>query len=368
MIRERRPALQYWAVLAVIFLLLDAGLFRLFAFGADWAPLWTAGKLAWSDSGRVYDFDFVTSLQVPLLGHVDHRPFIYPPTALLLIAPLALAPFWASLALLSLAATFWLAAISRKTGADGILLLFAPPVVLCAMAGQPSLLIAALATLAIGRLGTRDLAAGALLGIAIAIKPTLFLLAPIALLAGRHWRALGTSVLTIAAIAAVSVAAFGVGPWSQWLLALPRFQQLIADEPTLISSAITPYAAAIRLGLDPGLATALGAVIAIPLCTLAFARSEDVAVRLVALLGGALLVAGYARNYELTLLAPAVLSVPVSSARRLILPTIWAASLCSGASLLGLAAVYSCCAAKVLRSPASRSDERRMQSGIHVRA
>ena len=87
MTRERTPALQYWAALALIFLLLDVGLLRLFELGADWAPLWIAGKLAWADPAKVYDFDFVTALQAPLLGHVDHRPFIYPPSALLLIAP-----------------------------------------------------------------------------------------------------------------------------------------------------------------------------------------------------------------------------------------------------------------------------------------
>jgi hypothetical protein len=361
-------ASRYWVALAVIFLLLDAGLFRLFAVGSDWAPLWAAGKLAWTDPGRVYDFDLVTSLQAPLLGHVDHRPFVYPPTALLLFAPFALLPFWWSLALFSLGSMLCFAQVSRPLGTDRAQLLTAPPVMLCAIAGQPTLIVAALSAAALLRLRTAEALAGVLLGIAIAIKPTLFLLAPVALLAGGHWRALAASALAIGAIASLSILLIGFDAWTQWLSALPRFQQLIADEPTLISSAITPYSAAVRLGLQPGAAIGLGALVAVPLAAYAFARSGDVALRLVALLGGALLVTPYAMNYELALLAPAVLSLPLSSPRRLILPALWSASLCSGASLVGLATVYSWAGLRLVRETGSRRDERRVELGVHVRA
>lgn len=357
-----------WAALAVIFLLVDAGLFRLFSLGADWAPLWAAGKLAWTDSPKVYDFDLITSLQAPLLGPVDHRPFIYPPSALLFIAPFALLPFWASMTLFSFASALGFAQVSRPLGADRALLLVAPPVLLCAIAGQPTLLVAAFVTAALSRLGTRDASAGVLLGIAFALKPTLLLLAPVALLFGGHWRAMAFLTLTLALIAGLSVSLLGIDAWSHWLLALPGFQQLIADEPTLTSSAITPYSAAMRLGLDPQLAMGSGALVAIPLLALTFARIQEIAVRLVVLLGGALLMTPYSMNYELALFAPAVLSLPLTSPRRLILPTIWSASLCSGASLLGLLAVYTWAANRVLRSLRSRSDERRMESRVHVRA
>lgn len=368
MIRERTPALRYWAALAAVFLLLDAGLFRLFAFGADWAPLWVAGKLAWTDPAKVYDFDLVTSLQAPLLGHVDHRPFIYPPSALLLVAPLALLPFWLSLALLSLVAGTWLAIMGRRAGLDSRLLLISPPVVLCAMAGQPSLLVAALAGSAVFLLTRNEKTAGVLLGLAIGLKPSLFLLAPVALVASRHWRAFLFSGATCATIVALSLAAFGASAWSQWLLALPHFQQLIADEPTLITSAITPYSAALRLGIDPRAAIGASLLIAVPVVAVAFARNEDWTVRLVALLGGALLITPYAMNYELALLAPAVLSTTPTSAKRLVLPTIWAASLCSGFSLLGLAAVYGRAVSKLLRPAHSNGDEPFMKPRVHVRA
>lgn len=366
--RLRATAPHLWIALVTIFLLLNAGLFRLFSFGADWAPLWVAGKIAWTDVAKVYDFNLVTSLQAPLLGHVDHRPFIYAPTALLLIMPLALLPFWLSLAIFSLGSALYLLFASRGFGADRILLLIAPPVVLCAMAGQPTLLVAALAAVAVARLGSRDMSAGVLLGIAIAIKPTLCVLAPVALLAGRHLRALSVAGVTAAIIAALSVALLGVEPWAEWINALPRFQQLVLDEPSLVTSAIASYATAIRFGLNPYLALSLGALVALPMTAYAFARSEDAAVRLVVLLGGALLVTPYAMNYELALFAPVVLSLPISTPRRLILPTIWSASLCSGASLAGLIAVYAWAAAKALGLPGSRRDDRSVESGIHVRA
>ena len=353
----------WWIALAAVFLLLDAGLLRLFAFGADWAPLWVAGRQAWTDAARVYDFDLMTSLQAPLLGHVDHRPFIYPPSALLIVAPLALLPFQASLFAVSAGSLALLAWAARPFGGDRALLLIAPPVLLCAIAGQPSLAVGALAAAAVTRLGSRDLVAGLLLGVAAAIKPTLFLLAPIALLSGGHWRALLWSGVTAAAIALISGAVFGFGTWALWLGALPGFQQLVLGEPSLLSSTITPYATAVRFGVDPRIAMLAAALVALPVVGFVFARTRDCGARLVALLGGGLLIAPYSMNYELALLAPAVLSARLTEPRRLVLPTVWAASLCSGASLLGLLAVYAWIPVRrMLR------DDGCVEPGVHVRA
>ncbi len=62
----------------------------------------------------------------------------------------------------------------------------------------------------------RPLLAGALLGIAT-FKPQLWLMVPVALIAGRHWKALLAAAASAAAMAAVSVALFGLEPWRAWL-------------------------------------------------------------------------------------------------------------------------------------------------------
>ena len=54
--------------------------------------MWTGGTV---DPRELYDFARIDSAQAWLLGAGAHdRPFPYPPSALLVFAPLARLPFW----------------------------------------------------------------------------------------------------------------------------------------------------------------------------------------------------------------------------------------------------------------------------------
>ena len=66
----------------------------------DFLPLWTAGRMVWSDPGKVYDFAAITSAQgwLPQPHFAWTRPYAYPPTTLLLMAPLGRLPYWAAVA------------------------------------------------------------------------------------------------------------------------------------------------------------------------------------------------------------------------------------------------------------------------------
>lgn len=57
--------------------------------GLDFLPLWTAARL---DPSRVYDFVYVTLQQNWRLEH-GLRPFVYPPTTLLLLKGFSARPF-----------------------------------------------------------------------------------------------------------------------------------------------------------------------------------------------------------------------------------------------------------------------------------
>src|SRR5580658_2864871 len=97
-----------WALglaLAAVGALQIVSLLRFQPPGMDFLPLWTAGRMALSEPGRVYDFAAVTHAQAWLLPphFAWMRPFAYPPTALLVLAPLGALPFWAAL-------TVWLTA------------------------------------------------------------------------------------------------------------------------------------------------------------------------------------------------------------------------------------------------------------------
>jgi hypothetical protein len=107
--------------------------------------------------------------------------------------------------------------------------------------GQNALLTAALfggATLLIDR---RPLIAGALFG-ALCYKPHLALLVPVALVAGRHYRAFFAAAATVVAICAASVAVFGWATWAAFL------QQAASSPATYQSSEIMPNAFASPLG------------------------------------------------------------------------------------------------------------------------
>lgn len=326
------------AVLVVVFAALGAILLSLFKPGDDWAPLWAASQLAATDAVQAYDVATVSALQAPLTGQASDRPFVYPPSALLVFMPFALLPFGLSYGLFTLMSLVLLSAAARLIDARPALLLLAPPVLLAGIAGQPSLLAAALIVYALTQLDRAERRAGLVLGIAAMMKPPLLLLAPLALLAGGYWRALVTAGLTAAAMGAMSWAAFGIEAWQAWFAALPRFNVLVSEFAPLLRNAVTPYAMAVRLGLPPLVATACAVPVAALGVWLAFTRTPDVSIRLVALVGGGLLISPYAMNYELAVLAPAVAAVRLRGIRDLIMPMLWAASLFVNVSLAGLLA------------------------------
>ncbi|MDQ3140567.1 MAG: glycosyltransferase 87 family protein, partial [Pseudomonadota bacterium] len=127
----------------------------------------------------------------------------------------------------------------------------------------------------------------------------------------RNWRALLSWGLTGAAMAILSAIIFGIDMWRDWLSALGPFQTLFRDSALLMADAITPYAVAERAGVNGSLASVAGAVVAVVAVVLVFRRREDVPARLIALVGGALLITPYAMHYDLALLAPAIAALPV---------------------------------------------------------
>ncbi len=279
--------------------------------GVDFLPLWTASRLG---AAHAYDVRLVTDQQAWLMGHlVWARPFVNPPTTLLVLAPLSALPFWpalwawngAGLAAL-LAATAKLAGHGRAAAlALGAL---APPVVLALLVGQSVLLTAGLAALAIAWLEPRPRLAGALIAVAAAIKPQALLVAPVALVACGAWEAFASAAVCGLALAALSVLVFGWQRWAEWLSILPAFQAEIAAAPGMMRGVIAPTELAREFGLSGAAVLALRM-----LCGLAgalltwnvFRRSADPALRAAAVLCGGLLASPYALHYDASVLIPA---------------------------------------------------------------
>lgn len=354
------------AVLLFLFGLMDIILVVVFVEGGDWAPLWAAGRLAWSDPSAIYDFAAITELQRPILGETVLRPFVYPPSALLFISPFAWLSFYASLIVFIAVTGAWFVREGVRIGSHRGLLA-APPVVLAALVGQTSFLVGALALAALSRIRAQPAAAGILLGLAASIKPTLLILAPLALVAGGHWRTIAFAGLAGVGAVAASVLCFGAGPWLAWFEALPRFQSLFLDNETLVRTAVSPYALGVRYGVESAWIIAACAAVALAGAIFTFRATEDPAARSIALFGGALLMAPYAMNYELALLAPAVMSIPVHKWRDLMFPLLFGASLIAVASVAGLLLAMAWFAVRTFR-PALFASQAPMQLRVDVAA
>jgi hypothetical protein len=146
---------------------------------------------------------------------VGFSPFMYPPTFIALIAPLALFPYLLSWLLwLGVTALPYLAAM--RSILPGPLAwpvaLAAPPVFYNLKYGQTGFLSAGLIGLGLHLLWRRPLWAGLLIGLA-SVKPNLGVLIPLALLAGGHWRAFAAATLTVLAGIGASLLAYGAEPW-----------------------------------------------------------------------------------------------------------------------------------------------------------
>lgn len=292
--------------------------------GIDFAPLWTAARLAADAPTRIYDFAKITHLQQWFLrGYFGMRPFAYPPSSLLVLSPFAAAPFaWAYGAWVVATGGFMAWASARLSPARpwlaALLTLLATPNFTVIDTGQTTFLIAGLVALGVPEVERRPWLAGTLLAFAALIKPTTLILAPFALLSGGHWRALGWSIAVGLAGVAVTALVFGVPTWLDWISAVPRFQRLI-ENPYMLPAAITPSGAAIAFGLRglPLLAVRL-------LCVLLSAgviwrvwrNTSDSAVRMAVLLGGGILAAPYALQYDAALLAPAAAATMIATLDR----------------------------------------------------
>ena len=139
----------------------------------------------------------------------------YPPTYFLLLAPLAMLPYL--VAFLSFEVATLLGCIlvvyrivQRRPAIA--LVLASPFTVWNFAAGQSGFLTASLVGAALVLLERAPVAAGAFIG-CLTYKPQFGILFPVALLAGREWRAFGSAAITAFLLAGASIAIFGIGPW-----------------------------------------------------------------------------------------------------------------------------------------------------------
>lgn len=279
---------------------------------SDFFGLWswsrfvaTEGIAALYDPAAMHRYQFALD---PF--YVDqHYPFLYPPTYLLFLWPLAHLPLgsarllWSTVTLSAYVAALCLPR-PRKTLL--VAAMVSPATVLCLICGQNGLLTAAFMIGGLRCATTRPIVAGALLGL-LTYKPHLAALIPIALIAARLWTALAaTAVISILCIAA-SAAVFGVQTWLDFLGAQRASWATIDAFISAHLAMIPTVSAALRqLGLSPEWALAgqfAAALFSIAALWTAWRSSQP----LLAVPVAALLASPYAFLYDLPMLSGAAL-------------------------------------------------------------
>jgi hypothetical protein len=254
-------------------------------FGPDFFTFWDAAQ---GTAAQAYRFDATP-------GH--SLPFVYPPTLLLLLAPLkGLARTDAYLIWVALSVGTFVAASSLLARRLAPLIVFCVPVVFAAITGQTSLLLGAAILCGLSQL-RRPWLAGALLGLALCIKPQLLFLLPAGLIAARAWRVLLFTGLMAGAMCLASVAVLGLDAWRDWLAALPQLQTWEAQR----------HMQTVSLAAHAGL-LARGALVAAGCAATAAAfLRDDLGLRLTAVVTASVLCAPHAMPYDLSVAAPAAL-------------------------------------------------------------
>ncbi len=293
------------------------------AVGRDFTMFWSASLLTLEgNAASVYDFNLIREVQGSLTGVPDpaYPVWLYPPTGLLLVAPVSLLPYKIALVLWSVAGVAALGAVLWKILRDPAVvasLMVFPAVSLCLINGQSGLFLAALLGGGLVLLDRRPWLAGVLLG-AATVKPQLLLLVVPCLLLGRHWRALAGLGGAFLALAILSVGVFGAGTWTAFLTHVIGGVNIL-EQVRPLERMPSVFVAGSLAGLSRNAAAALQAAVAVLMLVIvgrSWLRRSPIAIRGSALLFAAPLVTPYSFDYDLSVLTVALAWLAIEVCRR----------------------------------------------------
>ena len=271
---DRRQILTYCAILLAIelggFLFLVAGTHGWIVplsgpASTDFVSFYAAGSLA--DAGTpelAYDQPAHQAAEERATEPgIQYRFFYYPPVFLLLCAALARLPYIGAFVVFEAATLALYLIVARRIleerGWAVLLPLLAFPAVFWTLGlGQNSFLTAALLGAGTLYIDRRPLLAGILLG-ALCYKPHFGLLVPVALIAGRHWRAFGAAVVSVAGLCLLSLILFGWGTWHDFLAQAARSHATYESGSISFGGFVSPFGAVLLLGGSPPAAYAVQA-------------------------------------------------------------------------------------------------------------
>ncbi len=278
--------------------------------GSDFLGFFTAASLAKAGHATwAYNFDKMVALEKLIISpKVPPMPWLYPPTFLVLILPLAFFPYLLAIMVWIIPTMVVYLKVVKKIIPHPLALW-----VILAFPGtfqnfihfQNGFVTASLLGGGLLLMGRKPFLGGALLGL-LSFKPHLAFLIPVALLAGRHWRSLAGAAVSASVLALITLPVLGWETWVAFLGNLPLADWMIrhgvappAKMPTVFIGALlagTGYPIAYVL---QGMVT-LGAIITV---FWVWSSSATFPLKAATLTLAVLLATPYAFEYDLAILA-----------------------------------------------------------------
>jgi Glycosyltransferase family 87 len=207
-----------WRALKQQWFVLPDGNMRCVDFG--W--MWLTGKLAASGQAtRIFDYAAFSAAQLAFFGPQScphFNRFYYPPTFLFFTYPLGWMPYLvAAAAWIAGSLILYEAAVHAVIPRRAALIAAATPFFVAVDIDMPhtGFLTTALIGFALAFMERRPWVAGVFLGL-LTYKPHFGLLFPVALLASRNWRVLGTATAIAALFGIAAAVAFGYAGWTSF--------------------------------------------------------------------------------------------------------------------------------------------------------
>ncbi|AOJ11447.1 hypothetical protein WS71_30780 [Burkholderia mayonis] len=328
----RRRIILYSSVMLVLyglFFLAWAGISRRFAEfdvvrpGPDFAVFWSASYLMLHGSPwQAYDHRILSDLALTLLADFQRENFVawlYPPTYLLMVTPLALLPF--SIAypcFIGASLVGYVIAVRRISNAAGIHdapslgwipLIASPCIFVTATFGQNAMLTAACAALAVYWIDRKPIWAGICIGL-LTVKPQMALLFPFVLIAVRAWRVLASAAVSAILLSGIAVLVCGVESLRLFAVNAGLARSIILEHGVVFWFASPTSFATLRLSEVPLVLAYVGhgfvAVVAIAATCGAWKSTRDTRLRSAVLFVSTLISNPYLWHYELAWLGVAL--------------------------------------------------------------
>ena len=273
------------------------------------AKLAVAGHAAWA-----YNIPRMLAAERAVVPPAELTAWFYPPAFFFVVLPLAALPFFAAYTVFAgVTLAIYVRvfrAVTKQAGAKADVAMWClagfPGMWINLLHGQNAFLTASLAAGACLLLERNPLAAGALIGCLLAMKPHLALLFPVVLLAIRGWKALAAAVVTAGVLTGAAVAVFGRATIQPFVAGLSAARHFTEDGSLPWHKMPTTFALLRMWHVPVGPAYAAHLVLAAVATAGVWGvwrRSGDWQLRGAALMTGTFLLSPYVFDYDLAWLA-----------------------------------------------------------------